>query len=44
MTATEIILKIKDKSIKNKETNVSIGYDITILINSDDIKGAVKYV
>lgn len=44
MTAAEIVLKIKDKSIKNKETNVSIGYDITILILTDDINGAVKYV
>ncbi|MBD5551976.1 MAG: IS1 family transposase [Lachnospiraceae bacterium] len=44
MTAAEIVLKIKDKSIKNKETNVAIGYDITILINTNDINGAVKYV
>lgn len=44
MTAAEIVLKIKDKSIKNKEANVAIGYDITILINTNDINGAVKYV
>lgn len=44
MTASEIVLKINDKNTKNKETNISIGYDITILINTDDINGAVKYV
>lgn len=44
MTAVEIVSKINDKNTRNKETNVSIGYDITILINTDDIDGAVKYV
>lgn len=44
MTASEIVLKINDKNTKNKETNISIGYDITILINTNDINGAIKYV
>lgn len=44
MTAVEIVSKINDKNTKNKETNVAIGYDIVILINTGDIDGAVKYV
>lgn len=44
MTPVEIVSKINDKNTKNEETNVAIGYDITILINTNNINGAVKYV
>ncbi|MBD5496760.1 MAG: hypothetical protein HDR11_03200 [Lachnospiraceae bacterium] len=44
MTPVEIVSKINDKNTKNEETNVAIGYDIVILINTGDIDGAVKYV
>lgn len=44
MTAVEIVSKINDEHTKNRETNVAIGYDIVILINTGDIDGAVKYV
>ena len=44
MTATEIVSKINDKNTKNKETNIAIGYDIVVLINTGEISGAVKYI